>query len=619
MRKSAPRAHVVWAIRIAIGVMALILAVGVELLRPESLSRLDEGLRDTYVRRFSSDDPENRIAVIDIDEAALKEFGPWPWPRDRIADLVEVLFSTYGAKAVGLDIIFPDQINKDKGDARLAALATHAPLVLAQILDYVQRTPTVREGVLAGGLDTHEEMPSIEAHGYIANNSNFSTARCVGNIGYIPDADGVLRRTPILTAYQGGVYPQFASVLLSCGQESVSHVNAGPGALWRIPYWRSQQSYTVISAAEILNERVSRVQIAGRYVLIGSSSLSIGDRVSTPLAPLSAGVMVHAASLTGLLDLIDGRVDRLGMERTWLFLWIALSVTVAISFISRMAAWASVLLIFTLAAGWGVIGFIGIHQGAEWSLTAPMSAYLLLLTVAIPFEWWQSQLNARRLLDTFSHYVAQPVLDEIVRLDMQHSLNPTLKRVTVLIADMEGYTRATSTLSLEDAATLTKEFLACLTDPVLAWRGTLDKYTGDGLVAFWGAPLICPDQADRAINAALDMLASVNDFNISRAATGLPPVRVRIGVESGNALVGDLGTAFRSTYTAVGDCINFASRLEAATRELSTDLAIGSEANSQITCHQTVPLGRISIRGTLSTIEVFTVPSITKAYEKNKH
>ena len=150
-------------------------------------------------------------------------------------------------------------------------------------------------------------------------------------------------------------------------------------------------------------------------------------------------------------------------------------------------------------------------------------------------------------MTTFSHYVAQPVLDEIVRLGMNYSLTPTLRDVTVLIADMEGYTQATSELSLEDAAGLTKDFLGCLTRPVLTWRGTLDKYTGDGLVAFWGAPLDCADQADWAVSAALDILAEVATFNLERQRTGAGPVQVRIGIESGRAIVGDLGNEFRSS------------------------------------------------------------------------
>jgi adenylate cyclase len=172
---------------------------------------------------------------------------------------------------------------------------------------------------------------------------------------------------------------------------------------------------------------------------------------------------------------------------------------------------------------------------------------------------------------------------------------------------MEGYTRATSSLSLDDAATLTKDFLSCLTRPVLDGRGTLDKYTGDGLVAFWGAPLPCPDQADRAVSAALDILAEIDALNARRQNEKFEPVQVRIGIESGLALVGDLGTPFRSTYTAVGDCINFASRLEEAAQNLPTQLVIGFKANSQLTNHRTISLGVIRPRGTETAIEIFTV------------
>jgi adenylate cyclase len=266
-----------------------------------------------------------------------------------------------------------------------------------------------------------------------------------------------------------------------------------------------------------------------------------------------------------------------------------------------------VLLLIGLVIGWLSLAFAGVARQAEWSVTAPLWGYFFLVLVALPHEWWQAQRNGRRLLATFSHYVAQPVLDEIVRLDLQHSLKPTLREVTVLIADMEGYTIATSSLSLEDAATLTKDFLACLTRPVLAKRGTLDKYTGDGLVAFWGAPLGCPEQADWAVGAALDILTEVEDFNAQRRGQGLEPLCVRIGIESGRALVGDLGTSFRSTYTAVGDCINFASRLESAARDLPTQLVIGPAANGRLTQHQTHSLGRITLRGTQTTIDVFTV------------
>ncbi|WP_198674814.1 CHASE2 domain-containing protein [Rhodoferax ferrireducens] len=595
-----------WATRAVIACLSCLIVLLLEWQRPELVTRLDEGLRDVFIRIVADPTPEDRVTIIDIDEASLGEIGPWPWPRQRVADLVEILLSNYGARAVGLDIVFPDP-GEAQGDARLASLAAHAPLNLAQIFDYTPRQLAILQGTLAGGLNPQPHHGGVSAYGYIANHAGLAGARCIGNIGYLPDADGVLRHTPGLTRYQGQDYLHFASALLACS-DSVRRVTPGNAeGLWRIPYTHTLSAYTVISAADILRESAPRSLIAGRYVLVGSSSLGLGDRVGTPLASLSSGVMVHAASLSGLLDLAEGRARTPWSGRVWLLLWSVLSIALAAVCIARLSAWGGMLLLLGLVTAWLGLAFAAVARQAEWSVTAPLWAYFFMLVVAIPHEWWQTQRKSRHLLTTFSHYVAQPVLDEMVRLGMKRSLEPTQREITVLIADMEGYTRNTSSLSLEDAATLTKDFLGCLTRPVLAWRGTLDKYSGDGLVAFWGAPLACPDQADRAVNAALEILVEVDAFNARRQRGGFAPVRVRIGIESGRALVGDLGTAFRSTYTAVGDCINFASRLESAARDLPTQLLIGSAANGQLTQHQTASLGLITLRGTETTIEVFAV------------
>jgi adenylate cyclase len=599
-----------------IALLAFVLTLWIEWQRPALVTRLDEGLRDSFLRWNASDQAEDRLVVIDINEAALEQIGPWPWPRQQVADLTELLLGPYGARMVGLDIVFADA-GDPQGDARMASLAAHAPLTLAQIFDYTPRNPPILQGTLTGGLRPENTLEGsrqgltgqtgLSAYGYIANHAGLAkNARCIGNIGYQPDADGVLRRTPAQTQFEGLNYLNFASALHACADPLARAPSGNAQGQWRIPYRRTLSAYTVISAADILSERVPRELIAGRYALVGSSSLSLGDRVSTPLAPLSAGVMVHAASLSGLLDLSEGRATAAWSGRAWLVLWSFFSLALAIVCIAKLPAWGSLLLLLGLVAAWLGQAFAGVARQAEWSVTAPLWAYFFLLMLGIPYEWWLTQRKSRRLLTTFSHYVAQPVLDEIVRLDLQHSLKPRLLDVTVLIADMEGYTRATSSLGLEDAATLTKDFLACLTRPVLEGLGTLDKYTGDGLVAFWGAPLPCDDQADRAVSAALDMLAEVDALNARRARENFPAVQVRIGIESGQALVGDLGTSFRSTYTAVGDCINFASRLEAAAQNLPTQLVIGVKANSQLQRHKTRSLGEITLRGTQYASEVFT-------------
>jgi adenylate cyclase len=527
-----------------------------------------------------------------------------------MADLVEILFASYQARAVGLDIVFPEH-GDPAGDARLAALAVNAPLTLAQIFDYTPRSSSILLGVLAGGQAVSADAFPVTAHGYIANHHGLEGARCVGNVGYSPDGDGILRRIPAMTRFQQKNYPDFASALLTCGQPLGTAADIPAREIyqgqWRIPYRLAQSAYSVIPASAILSETAPKELVSGRYILVGSSALGQGDRVTTPLAPLSAGVMVHAASVSALLDLVEGVQSTPNPGAYVPVLWVFATTIVAMFFLARLTVWGNLLLALCLFASWLLIAIWGIRGRVEWSISSPLLVFLLFLVAAVHHEWRESRRKVLRLIDTFSHYVAQPVLDEILRSGLIYSLKPTLREVTVLIADMEGYTRTTSSLSLEDAAQLTKEFLDCLTRPVLEHAGTLDKYSGDGLVAFWGAPLPCPEQADHAVSAALDILSEVDSFNRERIKQGFRPVRVRIGIESGQALVGDLGTPFRSTYTAVGDCINFASRLEATARDLPTQLVIGPAANAKLKSHSTYSLGVIAIRGTETRIEVFSV------------
>ena len=598
-----------WALRVFFALSACLISVWVSFTSTNYVIRVDEAVRDAFVVLGVDQSAESRLTVVDIGEDALAEIGAWPWSREQLADLIEILLGDFDVRAVALDIVLPEPADQD-GDDRLAMLAAHAPLALAQVLDYTSRNPPLTQGVLAGGeaIDGATKLPT--AFGYIANNANLSAARCVGNIGYTPDPDGVLRRIPLLTNYHGLAYPHLSYVLLNCAAHdkklSPIQKNSQTGN-WRVPYRYAPSSYTVISAVDVLRGRAPASLLKGRYVLVGSSALGLGDRVSTPLSSLSAGVMVHAASLSGLLDIKEGRTPEAWSARAQVIGWTIATVSLFTFLMARLSAWSSVLTLFFLVATWLSLAFWGVRSQAEGAIVAPLSAYFFLLVVAIPHEWWRSQRSAKRLLDTFSHYVAKPVLDELLREKATYSLEPTLREVTVLIADMESYTRLTSSLSLDDAAALTKDFLDCLTRPVLAQHGTLDKYTGDGLVAFWGAPLSCPNQADQAVTAALAIFEEVALLNERRISHGAEPVRVRIGIESGTALVGDLGTPFRSTYTAVGDCINFASRLERAARDLSTKLVIGSGANKQLSGYQSVALGKHTLRGTDISIDVFTI------------
>lgn len=577
----------------------------------------DEWLRDRFVTLRAAATPETRILVVDIDESSLAAY-PWPWSRDRLAELVETLLQG-GARGVALDILQEKPADAG-GDARLAILARHAPVVLAQLFDYEQRPQALRLGALAGGTPPAAAPgPAAPAHGFIANHAGLAQAPHIGNIGIRQDPDGVLRRVPLYTDFEGRRYPTLSRALFDCcaGAPALPAGAAGTdtdvNGFLRVPYGREWDAYTVAPAAAVLNQQVPAALLAGRLVLIGSSSLSIGDRVATPLDRSSAGLLVHAAMLSALLDRQAGQAPAPWPGKAIALLFAVGAAALASYTFAQLPAAASVAVLGAASLLWLVLAYAVSLHDAQFSVAGPLLSLLFLLAVGVPFHWQLAQRTSRQLLGTLRQYVAGEVVDELLRSGLKDPLTPRHLQVTTLIADMEGYTTQVESLSLEEAARLTTEFLDCLTRPVLDKHGTLDKYTGDGLVAFWGAPLPNDDHADLALDAAQAILLAVDAMSRTRMRAGKPALRVRIGIESGPAMAGDFGTAFRSIYTAVGDSVNTASRLEQAARDYPHDVIIGEGTVGYASRHTFALLGEKLLRGKEKPIKLYTLDKLEHA------
>lgn len=577
----------------------------------------NEWLRDRIVRAQASTTPETRLVVVDIDEVSLAELGPWPWPRERIATLLEHLLADYGARAVALDFVFPEPSDGD-GDSRMAALAEFGPLVLAQAFDFEGNTP-LRVGRLAGG--TPAAAPgALQASGYVANHKGLAAARHVGSIGFTPDRDGMIRRLPMQSQFGQASWPTLSLALLGCCTAGVAEQLAAQPApadglasgagLRRVPFSRSWDAYTVTGASDVIAGRLPDHLFKDKLVLVGSSALGLLDRVATPLSPSTAGMQVHAAALTSLLDIQAGKAPAAWPGKAIAIAFSALVALIAAWSFPRLSALSNVAILGAASLAWLAAAWLIVPHDAGFSTTGPLAANLFLLTVAVPVAWQQAQRQSRQLLGTLRQYVADAVVDELLRSDLEDPLAPTARAVTTLIADMEGYTGHVESLPVEAAAQLTRDFLNCLTGPVLDHHGTLDKYTGDGLVAFWGAPLPIDNHADLALDAALAIIGEMKTFNAARAAQGLAPVRVRIGIESGNAMAGDFGSKSRSIYTAVGDSVNVASRLETLARDLPYDVIIGPGTAQVARRHQLLLLGETMLRGKEKHTTIYTLAAL---------
>ncbi len=567
----------------------------------------DEWLRDRFVQVQASDAPDPRILIVDIDETSMAALGAWPWPRARIAELVEKLLTTYSARGVALDIVLPKAADQD-GDARLALLARHGPLVLAQAFDFDfqhARPEPVRDGRLAGATTAYGPG-GVAATGFIANHPGFAQAPHVGNIGFIPDADGALRRVPLVTSFEGRQYPALALALVNCcaGAGTLALEDLGPV---RVSYRRDWTAYTVVPVADILNQSIAPGSVKDRLVIIGSSSLGLGDRVTTPLAASRPGLGVQAALLSTLLDRQAGLTPKPWPGRIIACLFAVCAALLAVFALPRLSALTSVALLGGGSALWVAAAYFISQHDPDFSTTGPLATNLLLLAVAVPYQWQLTQRRSRHLLDTLRQYVAPEVVEQLLRSDLEDPLKPRQLDVTTLIADMEGYTTQVESLPVEEAARLTRDFLDCLTGPVIDKHGTLDKYTGDGLVAFWGAPLPVEHHADLALDAARAILGRVAALSAQRQRDGKPALRVRIGIESGLAMAGDFGTSFRSIYTAVGDSVNTASRLEQAARDFSHSVIVGAGTVGRARRHRFLLLGERLLRGKEKPTTLYTL------------
>jgi adenylate cyclase len=549
------------------------------------------GLRDQAQHLLARNETSPEVVVVDIDEDSLQALGAWPWPRSEIARLVDRLLQA-NARIVVLDMVLPNARDAT-GDQALAKYAQDRKLVLAQVFDYVERDTAVVSNVATGqsfdpaGLARTND-PTPQATGIIGNHTLLAQAPCVGNIGFIPDDDGKLRRLPELTQWQGRLYPSLGLATLTClnvmpVQWQWSELASGTRAL---RFDREPESWTVIPARFVLEGNANRLAdlspiIQNKIVVVGASAMGLADRVATPLSPSISGVFVHAQSMTELIEGPSALFKILNSMITWLGPLVVVAAGVVL--LQRLTVWPMVILLIALFLIWAAVGVAAAHAAVPGNVSAPLWGFLSLLVTVIPLQWALARQQARATTRLLARYVAKPVLRELLKRQNFDPLQPRKLSITVLVADMADYSKTTATQGLDASAQITREFLACITAPIWETRGTLDRYTGDGLVAFWGAPIDVPNQADHAIEAAREMLKKIDQLNQSFESRGLPRVSARIGIAAGEALVGDFGTQFRATYTAVGTCINLAARLEAKAKEFGLSVLISESVAEQST------------------------------------
>ena len=598
---------------------------GLFVLAPSSVS---DGLRDLVFDAYQrveprQRDPSREVRVIDVDDESLRRLGQWPWPRHRLAAMLDRL-SELGAAAVAIDVILsePDRTSPEEIAASLppgpdrdrivkAAGEKSHDLVLAQSLrrlpsvlglalsdDAVGGVPSAKAGVAELGDPASAFVPRFR--GAVPPLSQLAEAATgIGAVNWRPDRDQVIRRVPLLFSAGGRLVPSLAletlrvaqaspslavrssnaNAVAAFGQQSgIEAVRAGgliipadPDGAVRVHFSGGHRSRTIPAWRLLDPALVSREAIEGRIVLIGAGASALGDIRATPLDGSVAGIHIHAELLEQVLSgevLVRPDYVR-GLELVIVVIGCFVTAGLVRSLRPLTAAAASLVLV---GAVWASSWLAFSHAGVLLDPVFPSAGMLATLLAATVGGHRRTENERQRIRDAFAKYVAPEIVEAIAQDPSALRLGGETKPLSILFCDLRGFTSRSESMSAESVIRFLNGMHTPLTDAVLAERGTIDKYIGDGLMAFWNAPLDVPDHAVKACAAALRMqdclpqIAAALHAEIGEAACDDDPVTLGIGLHTGMACVGNMGSALRFDYSIVGDAVNTAARLEPLTK-----------------------------------------------------
>lgn len=617
-------------------------------------TRLDEMVYDTFMTARGPRPVHPAPVIVDIDEASLAALGQWPWPRYLLADLVEKVTDA-GAAAVGLDMLqrepdrsspalIRDQLAERFGarldldalppelldnDRHFSAVIAGRPVALGAFAQFGAQGSIPPELPQATGLaeKTPPGAPSphdtvVRASGLLLPLPCFSDAAPIGIINAGLDADGVIRAVPLLVRAGDKIYANLAlrTLMRAMGKSSLRLVSAqdglaelGVGTL-RVPVGRDgtfmpvfrgrHGSYPYYSAADVLSGSISAQELQGRIVFVGSSATGLLDIRATPFDPATPGVEVHATIVDNILngESMHKPANAQGLQ----ILGIALSGLLAALLFGLLPATAYVPLILLLLGGclWGSWHLFG--QGIFLSPVYVAATVLLTAAGILPARFWREEKGRRQLKRAFSRYVSPEVVSRIAARGGEPFAGEQ-KEVSIMFTDVRGFTSLSEKLAPAQVVRLLNRYFTPMTACVKEHEGTLDKFIGDALMAFWNAPLDVRDHPRKAVLAALAMHRRLDELRPEFQREFGVEVRMGAGIHTGPAHVGNMGSAELLDYTCIGDSVNLASRLEGMCKRYGAGIVVS--ADTAAACGESLRFRRldsIRVKGKTRPVDIFT-------------
>lgn len=602
---------------------------------------------DQFQRWHPRDYTPVPVRVVDIDEAALKEYGQWPWPRTRLAELVDGLTAA-GAASIGFDVLLsePDRTSPaamaqlwhdPQATAVLARLPDHdavfarslagRPVVLGQNLlpagGAAPESPASAAQfrvVRRGGVDLQQWLTGFaSAVGPLP--AFAGSAAGVGALNTAPDADGVLRRVPLLLRLGTQVVPGLAAEALRVAQHQQNYLVQGNEAgvnevrigKFRAPtdpqaemwlHYPADRPDLFVSAAVVLGGKLAPDQLRGQIVLVGSSAAGLMDLRFNPMGQRMAGVQAHALALEQLLS--GQHLQRppwaAGFEALILLLG---TLAVALVALGAPVRWAALVLAALLALLGGGVWYAFVGHAILLDAVNPGLAMVLAFGLASGIHHWASERQQRWLRAAFSRYVSPNRVAHLVAHPEQLHLGGQRQVCSFVFTDLAGFTGMMEAGDPASVVALLNEYLEGMLQIAFRHEGTLDRIVGDAVAVLFSAPVAQPDHRQRALNCALEMDAFAASHATRLRAQGMPWGDTRIGVHSGEVIVGNFGGRTMFDYRALGDPINTAARLESVNKHLGTRVCVSAAVLDGCAGVAVRAVGRLVLKGKSLPLEVF--------------
>ncbi|MET0682388.1 MAG: adenylate/guanylate cyclase domain-containing protein [Casimicrobiaceae bacterium] len=592
------------------------------------LRRLELAALDAQTRFRGPQKPGPETVIVMIDDRTIAELGHWPLPRQKVAELVSALHRA-GAIAIGIDILFADpgptvagesETAASPGDAALAlAVAEAGNVILPFTFEFgpplgqtVKPSPTsAAYAKLRKGVD-YRPVP-LTPTAVVVPLPVLTERATLGHMLVAFDVDGAPRYEYPALAYDVDYYPSMAvrvaqfylgvpwsEVDLELGKGiSLGHVYVptDPQTRFLVNYLGPAATFPTYSLSQVLLGAVPESALRDRIVLVGADAVGTRDTFQSPFTSVMPGVERLATVIDSILH--EHYLRRVTVA-PWLEVGAMLAAALVLGFaVSRLSLAGASVVAVVLVAAFATSAQVALARYGLWQATAVPIVALMATFLALSLYRHRLLANERRHISrVFKQYLAPQMVDRLVSTQGLPALGGELRELTILFCDLRGFTALSERLPPDALARVANDFLSAASEAIHEYGGTVDKYIGDAIMAFWNAPLDQPEHAALACRAGLRIQERVRALEESWVRNaGTPRLAVGVGINTGECSVGNFGSARRFDYSAVGDAVNVAARLEGETTTYGYGILLGPETAARVSAFATLPLGRVQLRG----------------------